>query len=88
MLSPFLVFSFILGKKNRGLWDHLSFCLSVNSANIAQQRLGKPVPVAKNTHATIEEFFGSVVFFAVRVVSKENRQLIISRTSYVYYEIT
>jgi hypothetical protein len=36
---------------------------------------------ATNTQATIEELLG-VVFYAVRVVSKESRRLVLPRTSF------
>jgi hypothetical protein len=45
---------------------------------VARQRLGKNFTAATNTHATVEELFGRVVFYAIRVVSKESRRLFIS----------
>jgi hypothetical protein len=47
---------------------------------IATQRLSKHVPVATNTHATMETFMDASFFYAVHVVSKESRRLRLLRT--------
>jgi hypothetical protein len=47
--------------------------LSMYPSIVARQWLGKHVPAAKK--------IVEVVFYAVRVVSKENRQLVIPKTS-------
>jgi hypothetical protein len=44
---------------------------------IARQQLGEDVPSATNTH------IGHIVFYAVRVVSKERMRLVLHRTSYL-----
>lgn len=40
------------------------------------QRLGKHVPQARNAQTTVEELFGRGVFFAGRVVSNTNKNLV------------
>jgi hypothetical protein len=59
-----------------GTWAHLngvlhkphpSVCVS---PNVAKQRLGRHVPAATNTHN--RRLVGGVVFYAVRVLSKES----------------
>jgi hypothetical protein len=45
---------------------------------IARQLLSKYIPVAMNTHTTVEELLDTV--FSVCVISKESRQLVLSRT--------
>jgi hypothetical protein len=47
---------------------------------VARQRLGKKVSALTNIHATIKELSERVVFYAVRVVSKESRELVLPRT--------
>jgi hypothetical protein len=47
---------------------------------VAKQRLGKNLIAATNTHATTEEFL-TRRFYAVHVVSKESRRLVLPRTS-------
>jgi hypothetical protein len=47
-------------------------------AFIARQWLSKYIPVAMNTHTTIEELLDRV-FSVVYVISKESRQLVLSR---------
>jgi hypothetical protein len=46
---------------------------------IARQRLGKSVTAATNTHNN--RFIGRVVFYVVRVVTKESRRLVLCGTS-------
>jgi hypothetical protein len=46
--------------------------------NVAMQRLGKHVLAAITTRATIEEFLGRIVFFAVRVLLKESLWVCVS----------
>jgi hypothetical protein len=56
--------------------SHESVCLY--PPNVARQWLGKHVPAAtRNNRKNI----GGVVFYAVRVVSKESRRLVLPRTS-------
>jgi hypothetical protein len=38
---------------------------------VARQRFGENITAAANTHAPTEDFFGSVLLYAVRVVLKE-----------------
>jgi hypothetical protein len=57
---------------------------------VATQRLSKNFTAAKNTHATVEELFRRVVFYALRVASKESRRLVFRRTScyvFMFYAI-
>jgi hypothetical protein len=58
--------------------SHQFVCIYVY---VARQRLSKNVTAAVNTQARIEEIVGRVVFYAVRVVSKESRRLGLPRTS-------
>jgi hypothetical protein len=53
----------------------------------ARQRLGKHVPVAINTRKN-RRIVGRVVFYAVRVVSKESTRLVLPRTSCLVYHET
>jgi hypothetical protein len=70
-LSAVLAY-FPFEKIKGGLWDHFAvYAFRL----VARQRLGEDVPAATNTH--IEH----LVFYAVRVVSKERRRLILHRTS-------
>jgi hypothetical protein len=69
--------------------SHQSVCLYVHLPIVATQWLDENVPVATNTQAIRER----VVFYAVRVLSKETRRLVLHRTScntipptYVYFK--
>jgi hypothetical protein len=44
---------------------------------VAKQRLGKHVPVKTKTHNN-RTIGGAVVFYAIRAVSKESRQLVLN----------
>jgi hypothetical protein len=44
---------------------------------VARQRIGKNVTAATNTHAAIEELLDSFFFYAVIVVSKESKRLVL-----------
>jgi hypothetical protein len=59
------------GALHKSLPPQQSMCLYV-----VRQRFGKNVTSATNTHAIV----GRVVLYAVRIVSQESRQLVISRT--------
>jgi hypothetical protein len=50
-----------------GLCDRLAFCLPVYPPIVDRQLLGKHVPVAANTSATVEELLNAV--FSMRSVS-------------------
>jgi hypothetical protein len=54
---------------------------SVYPSSVARQRLCKSVTAATNTHAKNRRIVGHVVFYAVQVVWKESRLLILQRTS-------
>jgi hypothetical protein len=56
----------------------LSVCPYVYPRIVARQRLGKHVPAETNYSRIKGIIVGRVVFYAVRVVSKENRRLISS----------
>jgi hypothetical protein len=58
-----------------------SVCLYVHPSTVTRQRLSKNFTSETNAHATIEENFGRVIFYPVRVVSKVNRRLVLLRTS-------
>jgi hypothetical protein len=47
----------------------------------ARQRLGKHVPAATNARDN-KRIVGRVIFYVVRVVSKESKRLVLPRTSY------
>jgi hypothetical protein len=71
-LSVFLAYFLILKKIKGCLWDHVA----VYAFHfVARQGLGDDVPAETNTHV------GRVVFYAVRVISKESRRLVLRRTS-------
>jgi hypothetical protein len=57
---------------------------------VARKKLGKNVTAATNTHATIEEFVGGVVFYVVHVVSRkvESKRLVLPRGSYYVMILT
>jgi hypothetical protein len=54
---------------------------------VARQRLVKLHFVAKNKHSKNRGLAGRVVFFAVRVVSKESKGVILPRTSCSYLHV-
>jgi hypothetical protein len=69
-----------------------SVCVSicVTPRIVARQRLDTHVPVAMNTRSN-RGIAGGVVFYAVRVVSKVNRRLVLPITYFPFlyrYEIT
>jgi hypothetical protein len=57
----------------------LSVCMCI-SPIVARQWLGKHVPVATNTRSS-RRIVVRVIFYAIRVVSKESRRTVIPRTS-------
>jgi hypothetical protein len=58
--------------------------VSVHLHNVARQRLGKHVLAAMNTRNNI--IVGCVIFYEVRVISKESRRLVLHRTSCLEYK--
>jgi hypothetical protein len=62
--------------------SHQSLCLYLYPPIVARQRLNKNVTAATNTHITVEELLDAFFCYAVRAVSKENRRLVLPRTSF------
>jgi hypothetical protein len=63
-------------------------CVSVCvSPIVARQRVGENVTATMNTHATVEELSDASFFYAVRVVSKESRRLVLLRTSCIHCHV-
>jgi hypothetical protein len=61
--------------------------LCVNTCIIARQRVCKIVTEAMNIHAKNRRFYESVVFYTICVVSKENKRLVLPRTSCFSYPV-
>jgi hypothetical protein len=85
-LSPFFNIHFSLlslfWKKNKikgGVWEHLTLCVC-NPLSLLGNGSVNTFPAATNTRNDTRIVL-RVVFYAVRVVSKENRRLVLLRTS-------
>jgi hypothetical protein len=52
----------------------LCVCVCIHHI-VARKRLGKHVPMARNTHTTTEEIARHVVFYAVRITSKGGKKV-------------
>jgi hypothetical protein len=55
-------------------------CLYVYPLIVARQRLGKNVAAVTNTHTHKRRIVECVIFYAVRVVSRESRRSVLPRT--------
>jgi hypothetical protein len=77
----FFILLSLFWKIKLGLWDHHAVSVSVSPPNtwklpvVARQWLSKHMPMAMNT------YIGRIIFYAVRVISKESRLLVVPRTA-------
>jgi hypothetical protein len=67
--------------------SHQSVCLYVHPLSLLGNGSVKNVTAATNTYATIEELLDSIVFYAVRVISKESRRLVLPRTCFIIVHV-
>jgi hypothetical protein len=61
--------------------SHQSMCMHVYPLIVARQLFGKNVTGGNEYTSNNRRIFGHVVFYAVRVLSKESRLLVLPRTS-------
>jgi hypothetical protein len=62
----------------------LGMCVYVYPFIVARQRLGKNVTAATNAQVTIEELLDASFYMRLVMYQRENRQLVLPRTSCLY----